>query len=99
MHYEYLGYGLTKTGEVPNEQDNYECAEAAMEYLLAQNVAEEDIILYVQKYSVCNTCCRQGTSLGTAMAVYLASLYKKVRAVILEAPLMSICTTGKQECD
>ncbi len=54
MTYEYLGYGLTKETEVPNEQDNYECAEAAMEYLLAQKIAEEDVILY-GNYCSCNS--------------------------------------------
>lgn len=48
MQYEYIGYGLTRN-ESPSEQHVYECADAAMQYLLQdKGLQQSDIYLYVQ---------------------------------------------------
>ncbi|KAL9646500.1 hypothetical protein ABK040_006559 [Willaertia magna] len=77
LHYEYVGYGLANDNP-PSEQDTYESAEAAYDYLTkSQGLAPSDIVIF-------------GTSVGSGPSCHLASKYP-VKGLILECPFASIC--------
>jgi hypothetical protein len=71
---EYRGYG-GNTGK-PTEQGFYQDAHTAYHFLRKQNIQNNDIILY-------------GESLGTGVAIQLATKYK-IAAVILQSPYTSL---------
>lgn len=74
---DYRGYGLS-SGPFPNEQQVYEDAAAAFQYLKqVQQVPNERLILY-------------GRSIGGAIAINLASQQLEVAGVVLEATFTSM---------
>ncbi len=83
--YAQAGYGFLLAGYrgysgndgKPSEQGFYSDARAWINAVKALGVVEEDIILY-------------GESIGTGVAVQIASEYKKVAALILESPYTSL---------
>jgi uncharacterized protein len=76
---EYRGYGGNPG--TPTEQGVYRDGRAALSYLKQAGVPLEQIVLY-------------GESLGTGIAVQLASEYA-VRAVVLQSPYTSMFAVGK----
>jgi len=77
---EYRGYSTNKG--VPSEQGFYEDARAWLQFLTNRGVAVEDIVLY-------------GESLGTGVAVQLASETPGFKAVVLEMPYTSLSTLAQ----
>ena len=75
--YEYIGYGLVKDIEKPSEQGCYDSANSVMHYLVSnKKIKYSDIIVY-------------GTSMGAAIACYLAKKYIKIGGLIMESPFKS----------
>ncbi|MBU6235766.1 MAG: alpha/beta hydrolase [Alphaproteobacteria bacterium] len=77
----YRGYGGNKG--TPSEEGLYRDAEAYLEFLKAQNIPENQIVLY-------------GESLGTGVAIELAYRHRNIMALLLEAPYASIAATAAQ---
>ena len=71
----YRGYGGNEGA--PSEQGFYHDARAYINFLKSQKVTEQDIILY-------------GQSIGTGVAVQMATEFMAVRALILEAPYTAL---------
>lgn len=71
----YRGYGNSQ-GE-PSEEGIYKDARAAISYLLAQHIPVSRMIFF-------------GESLGSGVAVQMATEYREVKAIVLEAPYTSI---------
>ncbi|MEM7617984.1 MAG: alpha/beta fold hydrolase [Pseudomonadota bacterium] len=71
----YRGYG-GNPGK-PSEQGFYDDSRAFIDALKQSGIAEEDIILY-------------GQSIGTGVAVQMATEYPNARAIILESPYTSL---------
>jgi len=71
----YRGYG--KSEGSPHESGLYHDARAALDWLIAKGVPQEKIVLF-------------GESLGTGVAVQMATEYKHIRALVLEAPYTSV---------
>jgi len=78
---EYRGYGGNPGS--PTEQGFYRDARAYIEWLRAEGIAPEDIILY-------------GESLGTGVAVQMATEYPDMKALVLETPFTSFVDLGKR---
>eukprot|EP01080_Neovahlkampfia_damariscottae_P010948 gene10948-3654_t len=77
LHYDYIGYGLTKdTYGFPSEESTYESAEAALDFLHDQGINNKDIIIF-------------GTSVGSGPSCHLASKEKDLLGLILECPFLS----------
>lgn len=76
---EYRGYGGNPGS--PSEEGLYRHARAALAFLEQQNVPPERLVLY-------------GESLGTAVAVRMASEHR-VAALVLESPFTSIEALGR----
>lgn len=76
---EYRGYGGNPGS--PSEEGLYRDARAALAFLEQQNVPPERLVLY-------------GESLGTAVAVRMASEHR-VAALVLESPFTSIEALGR----
>ena len=73
--------GYSGNSGKPNEQGLYSDAEAAIQWLKNQNILPKDIIVY-------------GESLGTAVALEMASKYQ-FKGIILEAPFTSMIDAAK----
>lgn len=71
----YRGYGTS--GGSPTEEGIYQDARAAVRYVLSQSVPETHIVIY-------------GESLGSGVAVQMATEFQKAKALVLEAPYTSI---------
>ena len=71
----YRGYGGNE-GK-PSEGGFYQDAHAYITHLINNNVSERDIIIY-------------GQSIGSGVAVQMATKFKNVKALILEAPYTSL---------
>lgn len=71
----YRGYGGNKG--YPSESGFYEDARTYIKHLIKNGVAEQDIILY-------------GQSIGSGVAVQMATEFPNVKALILEAPYTSL---------
>ena len=71
---EYRGYAGNPGA--PTEDGLYKDARAFIEWLKANGVAENDIIVY-------------GESIGTGPAVQMATEYQRLRALVLESPFTS----------
>jgi len=77
---DYRGYGGSK-GK-PTERGLYNDGRAAIDYLKLQNIPEDEMIFY-------------GESLGTAVAVKMATEYKP-KLLVLEAPFTSAVNLGNE---
>lgn len=83
--YIQLGYGFVSVGYrgyngnagKPSEQGFYQDARAAIEALKKTGVSEGDVVLY-------------GQSIGTGVAVQMATEYPDIKSVILESPYTSL---------
>ena len=73
--------GYSGNSGKPTEQGLYSDAEAAIQWLKNQNILPKDIIIY-------------GESLGTAVALEMASKYQ-FKGIILEAPFTSMIDAAK----
>ena len=88
-HYLPKGYGLVLVGYrgyggnpgLPSEKGFYDDARTSIAYLQQQGVAIKDMIFY-------------GESMGTAVAVQMATEYPDAKALILEAPFTSVVDVG-----
>jgi len=78
--YDYRGYG--QSSGAPSEEGTYTDARAVYDWLRQRGVAAERIVLF-------------GESLGCAVSIQLA-LDRPVRAVILEAPFLSVRAMAKR---
>lgn len=78
---EYRAYG-GNPGRT-SEQGFYRDARAYMEWLKTQGVMPEDIVLY-------------GESLGTGIAVQMATEYPDIKALVLETPFTDFVDLGKR---
>jgi hypothetical protein len=76
----WRGFGGSKG--FPSEEGLYNDARAAIDYLLNSGIANKDIFIY-------------GESLGTGVAVQLATEYK-IRSIVLEAPYTSIANRAAE---
>ena len=77
---DYRGYGKSKGR--PTEEGLYNDGRAAIDYLKLQNIPENKMIFY-------------GESLGTAVAVKMATEYRP-ELIVLEAPFTSITNVGSE---
>ncbi len=77
----YRGFGGSEG--MPTEAGIYEDARAAIRYLNEQGVKQEQIVLY-------------GESLGTGVAVQMATEFPRLKAVVLEAPYTSTANRGQE---
>jgi pimeloyl-ACP methyl ester carboxylesterase len=77
----YRGFGTS--GGAPSEVGIYRDAEAAYAFLLGKGFAPEQILIY-------------GESLGSGVAVELASRYKNIRGLALEAPYTAVVDRGSE---
>ena len=77
----YRGYG--GSGGRPSERGLYLDADAAMAFLAKQGLVPEDLIIY-------------GESLGSAVAVELASKIQSCAGLILESPFTSAVAVGQK---
>lgn len=75
MALSYRGYGTSQGS--PSEEGFYEDARTVINYLLNKGIEQKRIVLY-------------GESLGSGVAVQMATEYVQVRALVLEAPYLSI---------
>jgi fermentation-respiration switch protein FrsA (DUF1100 family) len=83
------GYGLVLVGYrgyggnpgVPSEKGFYEDARASIEYLKQQGIPTKNMIFY-------------GESMGTGVAVQMATEYPDAKAIVLEAPFTSAVDVG-----
>jgi hypothetical protein len=83
LAFEYRGYGVNAEIGKPNEADFYKDAESAINYLIKnRNVNPEDIILV-------------GESLGSGIAVEMATKYQDSKALILISPFASLIEAAK----
>lgn len=78
---EYRAYG-GNPGRT-SEQGFYRDARAYIEWLKEQGIATEDIVLY-------------GESLGTGIAVQMATEYPDIKALVLETPFTNFVDLGKR---
>lgn len=77
----YRSYG--NSDGRPSEEGLYRDARAAIRYILAQGVAESQIIIY-------------GESLGTGIAVQIACEFPTCKLLVLEAPYTSTADRGSE---
>lgn len=77
----YRGFGNSDGS--PDEHGIFADARAAMQHLLAQDVAPHDMVLY-------------GESLGSGVAVQMATEVSGVAALVLEAPYTSVAARAQE---
>lgn len=85
------GYGFLSVGYrgynsdegKPSERGFYKDARAWIDYLIASGVPQEELVLY-------------GESVGTGVAVQMATEYPNIKAVVLEAPYTSFPDVAKR---
>lgn len=78
----YRGYGTSQGS--PTEHGLYEDARTVINYLINKGINQERIVLY-------------GESLGSGVAVQMATEYPTVKALVLEAPYTSITRRAQEK--
>jgi hypothetical protein len=92
QHYIQQGYGILSVGyrgysgnpAKPSEKGFYKDARAFLDYLTSQNIPNNQIILY-------------GQSIGSGVAVQMATEFKNIRAMILESPFTKLPDIAKEQ--